>query len=95
VRIVFLKSAQHDLGWFRQYYRVVFAAGNKNAGAHFKEAKVLLRAYPHVGHPSDTADLRELQVLKTPFALIYRIRGDEIQIVRLWNQRAERPPNWE
>lgn len=94
MRIIFLASARRDLGWFRQYYRVVFAAGKEHAGAHFKEAKQLLKSYPLVGHPSDTANLRELQVLKTPFALIYRIRGDEIQIVRLWDQRAERPASW-
>jgi toxin ParE1/3/4 len=82
------------MGWFRQYYRSVFTAGKTNAGAHFKEAKRLLKAYPHVGHPSDAADFRELQILKTPFAIIYRIRGDEIQVVRLWDQCAERPPSW-
>jgi ParE toxin of type II toxin-antitoxin system, parDE len=94
VKIVFLETAQHDMGWFRQYYRSVFTAGKTNAGAHFKEAKRLLKSYPHVGHPSDTADFRELPILRTPFAIIYRIRGDEIQIVRLWDQRAERPPSW-
>lgn len=94
MRIVFLESAQRDMGWFRQYYRVVFAAGKTNAKSHLKEARELLRAYPHVGKPSDTADLRELQILKTPFALVYRIRGEEIQIVRLWDQRAERPASW-
>lgn len=82
------------MGWFRQYYGAVFAEGKKNATAHLKEARELLRVYPNVGKPSDTADLRELQILKTPFALIYRIRGDEIQIVRLWDQRAERPAGW-
>jgi hypothetical protein len=82
------------MGWFRHYYRSIFTAGNKNAGARLKEAKQLLKAYPHVGHPLDTADLRELQISKTPFAMIYRIRADEIQIVRLWDQRAERPPSW-
>ena len=82
------------MGWFRQYYRSVFTAGKSNAAAHLKEAKQLLKAYPQVGHPSDTSDLRELPILKTPFALIYRIHGDEIQIVRLWDQRAERPPSW-
>ena len=94
MRIVFLELAQADMGWFRQYYRTVFAEGKRNAKAHLKEAKELLKVYPHVGKPSETADLRELQILKTPFALVYRIRGEEIQIVRLWDQRAERPRSW-
>lgn len=94
MRIVFLKSARLDVAWFREYYAVKFPAGQSNAVVHLQEAKVLLKTYPNIGHPSDTESLRELQVLKTPFMLVYRIRADEIQIVRLWDQRAERPQNW-
>ncbi len=94
MRIVFLKSARLDVAWFREYYTGKFPAGQSKAATHLREAKVLLKAYPYAGHPSDTESLRELQVLKTPFMLVYRIQADEIQIVRLWDQRAERPQNW-
>lgn len=94
MRIVTLKTAQLDAVWFREYYNSVFPAGSAKAALHFRETKSLLKSYPQIGYPSETAGLRELQILKTPFVIVYRIRADEIQIVRLWDQRAERPHNW-
>jgi ParE toxin of type II toxin-antitoxin system, parDE len=94
VKIVFLETAQLDVIWFREYYRLAFPAGKSNAAIQVKESKLLLKTYPQVGNPLDTVDLCELPILRTPFVLIYRIRHDEIQIVRLWDQRAERPQSW-
>ena len=94
MRIAILRSARLDAEWFREYYGTVFPSGGSGAATHFREAKRLLKSYPQIGHPSDTADLRELQIFKTPFVIVYRIRADEIQIIRIWDQRAERPKSW-
>ena len=94
MKVVFLKSTRLDIAWFREYYGSKFAAGQANAASHLREAKILLKTYANIGHASDTEGLRELQVLKTPFLLVYRIYADEIQIVRLWDQRTERPRSW-
>lgn len=94
MRVVFLERALLDAEWFREYYRTIFPAGKANAGLHLKKARQLPESHPQIGIQSDVADLRELQILKTPFVLVYRVRTEEIQIVRFWDQRAERPESW-
>jgi plasmid stabilization system protein ParE len=44
---------------------------------------------PRIGHPySDSQGLREYPIRRTPFSLLYRIAEDRIEILRLWDKRA-------
>jgi len=44
---------------------------------------------PGAGRPLPDSDQRELVILKTPFALLYRIGASEIEILRLRDARAD------
>ena len=94
MRIVFLRSARSDLDWFRDYYSRIFREGGKNAATRYKATKKALAAYPAIGQESDEPGLRELPIPKTPFSIIYRITDSEIQVLRLWDQRSQRPDSW-
>jgi plasmid stabilization system protein ParE len=87
VRIVFLPTTRQDLAWFRRYYQSVFPDGDLTAKRHYQQTKLLLSTNPYAGHALGDGELRELTVLKTPFAFLYRIRDDRIEVVRLWDQR--------
>ena len=94
MRIVFLRSARSDFDWFRDYYFRIFREGGKSAATRYKTTKKALAEYPAIGRESDEPGLRELPIPKTPFAIIYRITDSEIQVLRLWDQRAQRPDSW-
>jgi plasmid stabilization system protein ParE len=91
VKIVFLKSTIPDVTWFRRYYRQVFPEGSETARDSLRRAQTLLAENPAIGLPGDEPGTRELRVRRTPFAIIYRVEGDHIEILRLLGQRGGVP----
>jgi plasmid stabilization system protein ParE len=88
MRIVYLKSALAGLRWYRRYYKNVFAEGAVRANAQFVASQQSLQDNPLIGHKIGDGRLREYPIARTPFVLVYRLRGDEIQIVRIRDGRA-------
>jgi toxin ParE1/3/4 len=89
VRIRFRRSAQASVKWFRHYYSGVFQAGEANAGRHFEVALLTLEAHLRAGKVVDEdRQIRELQIARTPFAIIYVIENEDVVILRLKDGRA-------
>jgi plasmid stabilization system protein ParE len=53
-----------------------------------------LTVFPQLGRASDRLDIRLLQVPGLPYLLPYRVVEDEIEIVAVFDERMERPPEW-
>jgi hypothetical protein len=88
MKIVFLESTTRDIEWFRYYHRSVFPEGSARARAQLMAIQVILAANPYAGHPSSARNaVRELQVPRTPFTLIYRVAPTQIEFLRLWDTR--------
>ena len=85
--IVFLPSTHRDLLWFHRYYTSVFPDGRARALTHYHAMLDALKRHPHIGRPADVPGLRELPIARTPFIVVYRIAGDEIQILRIRDSR--------
>ena len=91
MKIVFLKSAARDIAWFRHYYRAVFPEGRQNAKVQMRKIQTLLAANPQLGKPSEHGtEEREFSVPRTPFSLVYRVMPDQIEVIRLWDERQGR-----
>ena len=91
MRLVFLPSAQSDLGWMRSYYTFVFPEGARRAIRQYMRTCDLLRNNPQIGHPvEDFAGVREFSIPRMPFSFIYRVVGDRIEVLRVWDQRGDR-----
>jgi plasmid stabilization system protein ParE len=89
MRIVYLESAEADLRWFKRYYTQVFPEGRKRAEAQFLHTQQLLRENPMMGHAvEEVPGVREHHVTRTPFAFVYRLRGDRIEVLRVRDKRA-------
>jgi len=58
----------------------------------FAEKAALLTRFSELGHPGRVPGTRELLAHRHYF-LIYRIRGDQIQILRLLHTSRQRPPS--
>jgi hypothetical protein len=42
-----------------------------------------------LGHLTDEADVLEFVISRTPFSLLYRIKGDTLEVLRLWDNRQK------
>ncbi len=50
-----------------------------------------LRDFPYIGRPSDDLMTRQWRVQQTPYLVVYRLRSDVIEIIRIWH--AKRDPH--
>ncbi len=91
MEIVYLPSAVAGLDWFRRYYARVFPEGEKRAIAQYEKMKQVLLAAPFAGRATGEGDVREYVMPRTPFSVIYRVRGEQIQILLIVDHRADRP----
>jgi plasmid stabilization system protein ParE len=94
LKIRFSEKARTDLGWFRRYYSQTFPEGEKAASVRFTKALQLIRQHWQIGHPLPEYGLRELSITGTPFSIIYGVFNNEMIIVRIFDQRAQRPIDW-
>ena len=90
MKVVFLASASHSLRWFQLYYTRVFPEGRKKAEARFVRMQITLAAAPLIGGAYGDRGSRKYSIPRTPFSVIYRVRSDRVEILRVIDQRAER-----
>ena len=89
MQIKFLPSTKADLRWFKRYYSEVFPAGRAKADQQFRGLLVLLKNQPLVGQEhEDHPGVFEYVLPRVPFTVMYRIKGEAIEIMRLYDQRS-------
>ena len=91
MEVIYLSSTIPDINWLTHYYEEVFPAGRLNMRMQLYAAEQLLEINPHIGRLYEHVDgVRELQISKTPFSLLYRVTNTHIEIMRVWDQRRDR-----
>lgn len=88
MKIIFLPTTTEDFDWITDYYLEVFPEGGPSAYASLDRALSHLVDNPLMGRPIARTRYRQYSVRRTPFCLIYRVEGEEIQIFRVWDQRS-------
>lgn len=86
--LIFLDSTGPDLDWFRSYYGSIFPEGSIKASAAFVAAVDRLMANPYIGRPMLREGFRKLLISKTPFSIVYQVSATRIDVVRIWDERA-------
>jgi plasmid stabilization system protein ParE len=89
MKLIYLDSARPDLAWLRIYYGSVFPEGAAHASARYIKTIDILQSSPYIGRSIGQDDLRRLPIPRTPFTVFYRVVEDRIEIVRIWDQRAD------
>jgi len=46
---------------------------------------------PHVGRPGNVQGSREWPVIQTSYLIVYRVKNDAVEILRVWHGRR----NWQ
>ena len=88
MRIVYLRSSKPGLEWFLKYYGKVFPEGESNALARFDAMERWLKASPHVGQMIGEGEARIMPITRTPFGIIYRVKGDHIRVMKIIDYRS-------
>jgi plasmid stabilization system protein ParE len=90
VKVVYAEKALQDMGWFRRYYSTVFPEGKGRARESLLRTEALIAENPSIGHPVEHgSEAREFPLLRTPFVIIFRVKSDRIEILRVLDLRAE------
>lgn len=85
MRLVYLPTAFPDIAWMRHYYRSVFPQGATKAREQLYAVERLIVDNPKIGRPFRKG--RQFPIARTPFAVIYRVREDVIEVVPVWDGR--------
>lgn len=56
-----------------------------------KKAIDALETFPHLGRPGVVEGTRGLVLPQLPFVCVYRIRGDQVEILRILHERMQWP----
>jgi plasmid stabilization system protein ParE len=89
MKLIYLDSSKPDLDWLRTYYESTFPEGGEKAAARYLKTIDFLERSPYIGRPIGQDGLRKLSIPGTPFSIFYQITEDRIEIVRIWDQRAD------
>ncbi len=94
-RLVLTDPAQSDLEDIFPHYAPL--VGNAEAGAIVIRILVQLEpleTFPGMGRPSQKPGVRELVIDRYPYLAPYRLKSNEIQILRVVHQRMQHPKDW-
>jgi plasmid stabilization system protein ParE len=90
--------------WLRQALRnldeeATYIAADDPAAARLVVARVLgavaaLAQQPGLGRPGRVPGTRELVVLKTRYIVPYRVRGDIVEVLRVFHTSRRPPERW-
>lgn len=89
MKLRYLPEARRDAVWWRIYFKRSFPQGAGKAAQYLRVSEQVLKDNPQIGVKLDIRDLRKLSIPRTPFALIYRLTDDAIEIVRLYDMRQQ------
>ena len=70
------------------------AAARKMALTIVEAIETNLPANPHMGRPGRVSGTRELVISQTPYIVPYRIKGDTIQVLRVYHGARRWPDSF-
>jgi toxin ParE1/3/4 len=83
IKIVWTKLALSDLGQAYDYISSDRPGAARQIIERIEASVATISHHPEIGRPGRVSPTRELQVLGTPFLLVYRIRKGRLEILAL------------
>ena len=94
MRLRWLRKALRNLDDEATYIAADDAAAARLVVKRVLDAVALLPAQPGLGRPGRVPGTRELVVLKTRYIVPYRVRGDVIELLRVFHTSRRLPDPW-
>jgi len=91
VRVKWLRTALANLNAEAEYISQDSPAAAARTVAAIMDAVELLKSYPAMGRPGRVSGTRELVVPGTPYIVPYRVRGDAVELLRVFHAARKWP----
>lgn len=94
MRLSWLRKALRDLDDEATYIATDDVAAARLVVKRVLDAVALLSTQPGLGRPGRVPGTRELVVLRTRYIVPYRVRGDAIEVLRVFHTSRRLPDRW-
>ena len=94
VRVRWLRTANRNLDAAANYVAQDAPDAAQEMYAHIRERVAELAKRPEMGRPGRVFGTRELVIERYPYIVPYRIRGREVQIIRVFHTSQRPPETW-
>jgi addiction module RelE/StbE family toxin len=94
MRVRWLRTALRNLDDEASYIAADDPGAARLVVARVLEAVATLESQPALGRPGRWPGTRELVVRKTRYVVPYRVRGDVIEILRVFHTSRRLPEKW-
>jgi toxin ParE1/3/4 len=91
VKIVWLELAIFDLHQVREFIRLDNPPAAEKAGIQIESTILNLARFPDMGRAGRRPQTRELMIPGLPYRVVYRVRGDTVQILRVYHTKRRWP----
>ena len=91
MRVKWLRTALANLNAEAEYISQDNPGAAARTVAAIVDAVELLKQYPALGRPGRVSGTRELVVQGTPYIVPYRVRGDVIELLRVFHGARKWP----
>ncbi|MGH8470771.1 MAG: type II toxin-antitoxin system RelE/ParE family toxin [Gammaproteobacteria bacterium] len=90
MRLRWTRPALSDFIEAQQYIARENPTAAQEVAQRVWDAASQLLTHPELGRPGHVGDTREWVVTKTPYLIVYRRKGEFIEILRVWHAKR----NW-
>ena len=90
MRIRWTPAAADDLQQIHDYLRKHEPHLARPSVIALREAILSLRKFPHLGRPGAVDGTRELVHERLPYIVVYRVKGDAVEILHIWHASQDR-----
>ncbi|MDL2314137.1 type II toxin-antitoxin system RelE/ParE family toxin [Desulfovibrio sp. OttesenSCG-928-C14] len=94
MRIRWLRAANRNLDAAASYVAKEDPEAAQEMYAHIRRRVAELAKSPELGRPGRVFGTRELVIERYPYIIPYRIRGRELQIIRVFHTSQQLPETW-
>ena len=91
MRLRWTTPAAEDLYQITQYIRKDNPDAARRVAKLLYEGCALLRSFPRSGRPGRIANTRELIIEGLPYIIVYTIKGEVAEILRIYHGAQDRP----
>lgn len=94
MRVKWLRTALRNLDAEAAFIAEDDPAAARVVVEHVLEAVAMLAEQPGLGRPGRVLHTRELVVLHTRYIVPYRVRGDAVEVMRVFHTSRRPPQHW-
>lgn len=94
MKLKVLPRAVRDLANIYVYISVDNDQAAKTITQRLKTSMELITLRPDIGRPSPDSRIREWSVPGLPYLIPYRVRGEVVEILRVFHTSRQRPERW-